>query len=93
MFAINTAVVNFYRTDVLQLCQTALSNPFSSLQPEDTAVRVCLLLLLSRHTILNVTKQDACRKATLASVLHQADQILRQCVSARLKLLRGVRYR
>ena len=48
---INTANMSLYRTDVLQLCQTALSNPFSSFQLEDTAMKVCLLQLSgSRHT-------------------------------------------
>ena len=36
-----------------------------------------------------LTMQDSCRKATRDSVLHQADQVLRQCVSTELKAMKG----
>ena len=96
--SVNMWFLSLIRSDMSLLYIRALHDPFSSLQlpPEDTVMKVFVIFTVLCHThavlhtlVISWCMQDSCWRATRDSVLHQADQVLRQCVSTELKAMKG----
>ena len=94
--SVNMWILSLIRSDMSLLYIRALHDPFSSLPPEDTVMKVLVIFTVLCHThavlhtlVISRCMQDSCWRATRDSVLHQADQVLRQCVSTELKTMKG----